>query len=162
MDPRHDPRVRRAAREDARACREDQRASIGRERNAALLAEIEGAVCAEALIGRDDLDLYVLSIIQDYLSKGLQASPLLRWTVRDLLDGKNILPGEEREVMLDMLAGAIGLLPKSARSFAYYIVDQKDLLLSFQGDDSLWEKAKDLLNQALVRGVYASLKAAGG
>lgn len=152
MDPRHD---KRKIREAAREWREDRRAAAGRERNATFLAEVEGSLCAASIAGNPEPDLCLLSLARDYLAKGLQASPRMREIVGLVLDLKGAEPGEEREALLEMLEGAVGLLPRTGRSFAYSLLERRDGFLSFSNSDREWGAVEDLLNQALGRGAYA-------
>ena len=154
MDPRHDPRRIRERREAAREAREDRRAAKGRQWVGSLIMEVEGTLCAEALAG-GNLDLCLLALVKDYLNRGLQASPLLREGVDRLLNGECFEPGDEREIVLDMLAGAVGLLSRSGKEFAYWLMAKRDDFLSFTERDGEWGKVGMMLDQALGRGVFS-------
>lgn len=170
MDPRHSPEYKRAKRQAVRDARDEQRAARGRGANGPLLSLIEGALCAEVLRGetRDEYvsleepglyapppDLSVLFVLKDYLNKGLLVSPKMERLIRTFVDTGYLEPGEGRELVLEMLKGAVGLLSAGSKGYAYYLLEEEDSFLSFSAEKAKWEGVKDILNQALRREFYA-------
>jgi hypothetical protein len=153
VDPRHDPRRIREARQAVRDAREEIRAAAGRQRNGSILALVEGFLCASVLAGVSDADLPLLGLIKDYLIKGLQVSRNLREFIDVLLDGGSVQEGEEREIILDMLKGAVGLLSGARKESVYGLLRMREKFLCLRGEE--WDRVIILLDEALGRGVFA-------
>jgi len=151
-----DPKQIKARREARRVERENRRADHVRGENQKSIDEIDGAFVAEALGAIKDIDLIVISLLKDYLRRGLRMSPLLREYHSKMVEGHILEPGEEREAVLEMLAGAVGLLPRSGKAFVYGgILERRDVFLGFAEGPGQWEKVQGMLDQALGRGVHA-------
>lgn len=150
MDPRHTKKYRDARREEKKI----RRADLVRRENQGEIDSIDGAFVAEALGAIPDLDLYTISVLRDYLGAGLRMSVRVRDLYGKMVDGEILEPGEEREAVLDMLEGAVGLLNPSGKRFAYHLLERREDFLAFlRGLE--WPKVQDLLDQALGRGFYA-------
>ena len=155
MDPRHDPRKIKARRDAAKAVREEQRAARGRERQKTLLAEVEGAFCAEALGAGAGAERDTISLLKDYLTKGLSLSTRARELADKRLDEGVLMPEEALELRRDFLAGAVGLLKGPAKAIAYNILENLWTDATDLEQQDLANQIRSLLDQALGRGLYA-------
>jgi hypothetical protein len=155
MDPRHDPRKIRERRDAARTAKEDRRAARGRERQKTILADVEGAFCAEALGAGAGVEKDTISLLRDYLKKGLPLSSRARELADKRLDEGGITPEEVLELRRDFLAGAVGLLKGPAKGIAYNILETHGLDLTDLTREDLTNQICSLLDQALGRGLYA-------
>jgi len=151
MDPRKRPKYKEARRVE----REMRRANMVRRENQKEIDEIDGAFVADALGALSDLDLYIISVVRDYLRAGFRMSVRLQELHGMMIDGKILQPGEEREAVLDMLEGTMGTLRPSSKKFGYMLLERRDIFLGFSEGQGQWEKVKDLLDQALKRGIHA-------
>lgn len=155
MDPRHDPRKIRERRDAARTAKEDCRAARGRERQKTILADVEGAFCAEALGAGAGVEKDTISLLRDYLKKGLPLSSRARELADKRLDEGYITTEEVLELRRDFLAGAVGLLKGPAKAIAYSILETRWLDATDLSQEDLANQIRSLLDQALGRGLYA-------
>lgn len=126
MDPRHDPRVKAARREVARAAVVEEKAAECRRRYAPMFEELKGVKVALALMGEPlpNEDEF-MGLVRAQIDCGFGIPASIESTLRARIEhGSDAPPADLRWAVFELLKVVIGgLKTGSRRRFAWNLID---------------------------------------